>query len=296
MAVVTVPITKPEPAPLVDSAKTVVTPAVLLIGAPGSGKTYSLSTLLQSGLKVFVIVTEPGGLESLLDAVSDKKLPIDNLHYRVIPPARAGFDSLLEMAKKVSLFSFDALSKMSPTSRSNAQLITVLNSLKSFRCERTGIDFGDVSLLGPDCAVVVDSLSGISLMAMDLAIGDKVTAHPGEWGVAMGMLDKLILNLTSNLKATFVLTAHFEREVDENTGSSKLMVSTLGKKLAPKIPRFFSEVILTSNEGPNYYWNTTAAMMDLKHRSLPLASKLLPDFEPIVAGYKKRLEIMSKKQ
>ena len=124
---------------------------------------------------------------------------------------------------------------------------------------------------------------------MDLTIGDKVTAHQGEWGIAMNMIDKLLLTLTSNLQCLFVLTAHIEREMDEVTGGTKLMTSTLGRKLAPKIPRFFSEVVLTSTEGGKYYWNTTSANIDLKHRALPLGQKLNPSFAPIIAAYNQRI-------
>lgn len=293
MALAPTPPTTTPSTPLIDHAKVVNAPCVLLVGAPGSGKTYSITTLLEAGLKVFVIITEPGGLETLLDTVIAKRLPIDNLHYRVISPARAGFDALASMAKNVSIMGFDSLSKMQPTNRSNAQFITIVACCKSFVCERTGIDYGNISDLGSDSAVVIDSLSGLSLMAMDLTIGDKVTAHMGEWGVAMGMLDKFILNLTSNLKALLVLTAHFERETDETTQSTKLMVSTLGRKLAPKLPRFFSEVVLCHVEGSNYYWSTSHPSMDLKHRALPLGSKLAPTFKPVVEGYKKRLELLA---
>lgn len=259
------------------------------MGAPGAGKTYSISTLLEAGLKVFVIITEPNGLETLLDTIAVRKLPLANLHYRIIPPSRPGFDTLLEMAKKVSIAGFDDLSKMSPTNRRNAQFIAVIDCLRNFKCDHCGTDFGDCSKLGVESAVVVDSLSGLSAMAMDLTIGDKVTAHQGEWGVAMGMLDKLVLSLTSNLQALFVLTAHVEREPNEITGGTKLMASTLGRKLAPKIPRFFSEVVLASTEAGKYYWNTMSPGIDLKHRALPLAANLPPDFRPIVEAYKRRL-------
>lgn len=279
----------PKAAP-VDPATIVRAPAVLLCGPPGTGKTYALSTLLEAGLKVFVISTEPGGLETLIDACISKRIPFDNLHYRSIQPARNGFDTLEAMATTVSKLSYEHLSKMQPTTRTNASFITVLSCLRDFRCDRTGIAFGDVSKLGPDSALVIDSLSGLSVMAMDNTIGDKVTAHQGEWGVAMGLLDKFILTCTSNLTALFVLTSHVEPEADEIGGGSKLMVSTLGRKLAPKLPRFFSEVVLCSTEGDKFFWNTTHPRMDLKHRSLPLGAKLPPNFKPIVEAYKKRLE------
>jgi hypothetical protein len=55
------------------------------------------------------------------------------------------------------------------------------------------------------------------------------------------------------------------------------MVSTLGKKLAPSIPRFFSEVVLatteTKGDQKSYYWSTNEANTILKDRSLPVGGK-----------------------
>ena len=42
-------------------------PAVLLMGASGSGKTSALTTFIPKGIETFVLVTEPGGAESLVD-------------------------------------------------------------------------------------------------------------------------------------------------------------------------------------------------------------------------------------
>lgn len=266
-------------------------PAVLLMGGPGSGKTYSISTLLELGLEVFVISTEPVGLDSLLDACQTKKLPLDRLHWKQIAPARPSFDSLLETAKKVSVMDYDAVSKLRPSgNRSNAQWITLLTTLSKFVCDRDGKDYGPVDHFTPDRALVVDSLSGLNAMAMDLTIGDKPTAHQGEWGIAMQMLEKLVNSLSSNLKCAFVLTAHLEKETNEVTGATQVMASALGRKLAPKLPRFFSEVVMSYREGGSFFWSTTTTNVDLKNRALPLSNKLDPNFKPIIEAYKRRLE------
>lgn len=248
---------------------------------------------MEAGYTLYNIVTEPNGLETLINAMRERNVPPERLRYRVIEPAREGFGTLMEQAVKVTQMGYDTLSKQSPTTRAKAQFLQVVATFQNFTDDRTGTSFGDVSQLPPQCAVSLDSLSGLNLMAMDLTIGDKVTAHQGEWGVAMNMLDKLLLSLTSNLKCMFVLTAHVERETDELTQGTKLMVSTLGRKLAPKVPRFFSEVVLTSTEGGKYYWNTTSAQMDLKHRALPLGQKLVPSFRPIIDNYNQRLAYLS---
>lgn len=265
-------------------------PSVLLLGPTGTGKTWAISTLLEAGLETFVISTEPNGIDSLLDACQQKKLDLSRLHYSSIQPARSGMSGLLEMAKKVSVMNFESLSKLAPSGqRQRAQWIELLTCLSDFKDQR-GVSYGPVEEFDAGRALVIDSLSGLNLMAMDITVGDKLSAHVGEWGVAMGLLDKLIFSLTSGLRCTFVLVGHLEREFNEVTGQTTLMAATLGKKLAPRLPRFFSEVVLSTRESTKFGWSTSQTGVDLKQRSLPLSDKLEPNFAPVVAAYRKRLE------
>ena len=269
---------------------TVSAPSVLDIGESGSGKTWAICTLAKAGLEVFVIITEPTGLESLLDAWEREKLPIEKLHWRQITPARTGFEGLLAQAKIVSIADQKFLSDQKPTgNRGGSKWIDLLSTCDKFICERDGKDYGSITNFDPSRAVVFDSMSGLNLMAMDIVIGDKSTANPGEWGIAMKLLEKLLLSLTSGLKCTLVITAHMEKELNENAGAQQIMVSTLGKKLAPTIPRFFSEVVMSYREGSNFFWSTSAANVALKSRSLPVAPKLAADYGPIIKRYRERL-------
>jgi hypothetical protein len=265
-------------------------PAVLNIGGVGSGKTHALATLGEAGLDVFVIVTEPTGLETLLDVWKAKNLPIEKLHYKVIEPARAGFEGLEAAAKLISGVDFKFLTDQKPTNnRKEAKFISLLGACNRFVCDRDGKDYGSVATFGPDRAFVIDSLSGVNIMAMDLVVGDKFGPHVGEWGVAIKLLEKLFLNLTSNLKCTFVITGHLERETNEITMAQQIMASTLGKKLAPTLPRFFSEVVMSYREGDKFFWSTMATNVDLKARALPLSPKIEPSYAPILKRYQERL-------
>lgn len=265
-------------------------PAVLLMGSAGVGKTYALSTLAEAGLEVFAIVTEPTGVESLVDTWQKKKLDISRLHWKQITPTRTGFVDMMEMAQKIGNMTYESLTKLPPQgNRSQARFIQLLATLSSFTCDRDGINYGAVDSFGPSRVLVIDSLSGLNLMAMDLAVGDKPTAHQGEWGIAMSALEKLLNSLSSGLRCTFVITAHLDREVDEITGGTRIMASALGRKLAPKLPRFFSEVVHAYRDGPNFYWSTISPGVDTKVRTLPLSDKIAPSFIPIVDAYRARL-------
>lgn len=270
-------------------------PAVLLEGGPGSGKTYSLSTLTEAGLEVFVIITEPDGISSLLDAHESKKLPMDKLHWTSCLPASLGWGAMEAMIQTIGTNSYENITAIKTgvgKDETRKPAMKLLNSLKDFQCERTGKSYGDVSTWGPDSVLVLDSLSGLSIIAMDLTIGYKPAAHQGEWGVAMNFLEKILLKMTSDRNSFFVLTAHVEKELNEISGAQQIMTSTLGRKLAPKIPRFFSEVVYAKRTVANntgvFTWATADNNVDLKNRSLPIGSALKPSFVPVVDAYRKR--------
>lgn len=262
----------------------------LLLGPVGSGKTTALITFIEAGLELFVIGTDPGFEESLLDAMERKKLPLEKLHYRYIAPASASWAALQSMAKMIGSMGYDGLASLKSgiEKQSYTQFIQLLNALADFTDQRTGVSYGPVDDFPENTVLAVDSLSGINVMALDMMIGGKPTAHQGEWGVAMNAEEKLILKLTSDLKCFFVLTAHVEKEPDILTGVPITMVGALGRRLAPKLPRTFSDVILAVKEADKFTWSTAALNVDLKSRSLPIKDGLRPDFSQIVDVWKRR--------
>jgi hypothetical protein len=270
-------------------------PAVLNMGAPGSGKTDSLATLLASGLKVFVICTEPDGMASLLDSCERRRIPIDNLHWITCAPTSAGWAAMRDMAKTIGTMGYEDITKIKHgVGKEHTRLAAMrfLDACENFICERTGQNFGDVTQLNDDCALVIDSLSGLNMISMMAAQGYKPAAHQGEWGVAMNFIEQLILKLCSDRKAFFIMNSHVEKETNEITGASQIMPSTLGRKVAPKLPRFFSEVVYSKRtvQGttPAFTWSTADSAADLKNRTLPMSTALLQDYKPVVEGYRKR--------
>jgi hypothetical protein len=265
----------------------------LLIGPPGTGKTTSLVTFIEAGLDLFAIGTDPGFEEVILDAIRERNLPLDKFHYRYIAPASVDWDVMITQGRNISQFGYESLSTMKsgPGKGRYNQFVELLTALSDFTDQRTGENFGPVDNFPPNCALAIDSLSGINVMAIDLILGGKVTAHQGEWGVAMAAEEKLILKLCGDLKCFFVLTAHIEKEPDIVSGVPITMVGALGKKLAPKLPRTFSDVILAQKEGDKFTWSTAAVNVDLKSRSLPIKDGLEPSFEQIVRVWKERNEM-----
>lgn len=255
----------------------------LLVGGTGTGKTYALRTLVEAGLEVFVLATEPGIASSLGD------LPADKMHWHYSAPANPGLEALLQSATTINRMSFKALTGLNDINKAKyGQFLDVLNSLVNFRCDRTGQEYGSVESWDTDRVIVIDSLSGLSVMAMDLVVGAKPVKAPGDWGVAQDNLERLVMQLCTGVRAHFVMTAHLERLKDETTGGIKLMASTLGQKLGPRIPRFFDDVIQTERVNEEWIWATSTLNTDTKARNLPWGSKLPPSFVPVIETWKKK--------
>lgn len=254
----------------------------LVIGPSGSGKTTSIKTLIKAGIKPFCIFTEPG-----FEVLGD--VPPEDLAWHYIKPADQPWEAMIEAAKKVNTFSLEALAKLPDIAKGkHNQFIDLLTSLNAFTDDRTGEAFGDCCTWGTNRAIVIDSLSGINIMAMGLVVGGKPVRSMADWGIAMNVLENLIQKLCIDTRCHFILMAHAEREVDMVLGGAKIMASTLGQKLAPKIPRFFSDVVLAQKVGSKYTWSTVAAGADLKARNYPDRDDLSPDFGPALIEWRKR--------
>lgn len=265
----------------------------LLLGASGTGKTYAIRTFIEAGITPFILCTEPG-IESTLG-----DLPKDKCHWHYVAPAAPDWAELFDSAKQINTLSYKTLAEKSDMNkRKYGQFLEIINLCNNFTCDRTGESFGDIATWGPDRVFVLDSLSGLNTMVMNLVVGSKPTKSMTDWMVAMDSLERFLTTLVTSLQCFFVLTAHLERETDETTGGVQLMAATLGRKLAPRLPRYFDDVIMAKRDGAIFSWSTAAHNVDLKTRNLPLAENLLPSFVPIITAWRtktKNLEALEPK-
>lgn len=273
-------------------------PSCLLIGPAGSGKTSAIATQLLAGLHTFVVVTEPDGVASLLDSCERLKAPIDNLHWSLCAPAAAGWMELEDMILKISTMDQKQLADQRDMGKSSFRpaAMKLLNAFRNFHDDRTGTDFGDFTKWDASCSLNIDSLTGWSMIGWGCTVGFKPTANPGEWGIAQNFVFNMLTKINADRRCFFNLTAHMEKETDELQGIKKIMVSTIGAKLAPKIPAFFSEVIrcervMVDGTRASFTWSTLDPQMDLKNRALPINSKLPADFKPVIDAYQRRLKL-----
>jgi hypothetical protein len=262
---------------------------VLLEGPSGTGKTHIVGTLADAGIEVFFLALE-SGYESLAGYWTDKGKPIPpNVHWHKVSAPNASFKAMIDSATKINTLPLDALSRLADPGRSqHNQFIKVLEALNDFPDDRTGLKFGAVDSWDQSRAIVVDGMTGISNAALSLVVGGKPVRSQADWGMAQNTVEPLIRMLCDNCKCHFVLLAHVERETDMVLGGVKLMTSTLGKALAPKIPAMFSDVILTVRNGDKWSWDTASTLADVKTRNLPIRGDITPGFGQIIEKWKSR--------
>lgn len=255
---------------------------VVLMGASGTGKTHAIGTLVETGLDVFYIPLESGA-ESLVGYWTDKGEPLPpNLHMHALQQPQASFLDIAEAARNTNTLPHDAVMKMVDKRRNKYDgYLKLLSALNGFTDQRTGQVYEPADQWGTDRVIVLDGLSGLNNYAMQLVIGGRAERTQTDWGVAQAYVMSLLGKLADGCRCHFVLIAHIEREMDVVQGGVKLMVSTLGKAIAPIIPSKFSDVVLTKKEVDRFYWSTAEANADVKNRNLPLASKLEPSFKAL---------------
>lgn len=266
-------------------------PAVLLLGQPGAGKTYSIGTLAKRR-KIIYVFTDPGGDESVIDSFRDRGVSLSNLYFHYLPPVSDGWSTLQEMSTKVNNFDYESLSKLRGINKQDhKQFYNIVGVFADFTCQRTGKHLGPVQALDPqEYAVVFDSLTGLNKIAKDTTVGAKPTLHQGEWGVAMSLEETFIRQFVANIPLPRVMIGHVDRQTDEVAGRTTFLVSLLGNKLAPQIPHLFSDVIFASTEAGKFKWATMDDRISLKTRNLPLSGSLAPDFGPIIDKWEQRMK------
>ncbi len=256
---------------------------VLLMGPSGTGKTHAIGTLVDSGVETFYLAME-AGFESLAGYWTDAGKPIpENLHWHRLAPAETNFTEMMASAKNINTLPLDALAKLADPSRGKYnQFYKLLEALNDFPDDRTGTKFGPVNKWDQTRALVIDGATGVSNAALSLVVGGKPVRSMSDWGIAQNQVENLLRMLCDACPCHFILISHVERETDAILGGVKLMISTLGKALAPKIPAMFSDVILCERAGEKWTWNTASMMADVKTRNLPIKPDNSPTFAAVM--------------
>lgn len=253
---------------------------VINMGPPGSGKTHSIRTLLGNGLEVFGIITEPNAMIVLGDI-------LDQIHYTLIPPAGISWASFINRAQKVLTMDASALTKLTGSRQEYTQFMDILQTCSHF-VDQTGFDHGDISTWGTNRVLFLDSLSGLNTMITQMVAGNKMNMTLPEYGIAqkleIGFLEKILLGC----RCHFILNTHVEMNKDEVLGGMKLLITSIGNKLAPVLPVNFNDCFLSYTEGDKFLWRTTSALADLKTNNLPRGEGIQQDYTLLLNNWQRK--------
>lgn len=250
----------------------------IIIGPPGTGKTYALRTLANiTQVTPCAIFTDPNYSSGLTP----------NMEYTYIRPTVSSWDALMDVANKSHTMSMDSLQKLDVGRATYTSFMDVLKQMADFT-PLSGRKLGNISTWGTDKVLIIDNLTGLSRMTRGWVAGGKPNPTQPEWGTMMHLLEQFLVTVATSTWAHVILIAHIEQERDEVSGIMKNMMSTLGRKLAPKIPADFNDVILARKEGASFYWDTANTATDLKSMHLPFQSNLAPDFRSLFGAWEKR--------
>jgi hypothetical protein len=268
-------------------------PNVLLNGESGTGKTYSIGTLVdwcQAHKKEVFYLDIENSLETLLGYWRDRGKPVPEcLRWCQLSTPPVSLKQMVAAAKMTGDFSYESLTKSVDAQRGqNNNFWKILSACTDFPDDRTGKKFGPVDTFSVDRVLVVDSFTELSNAAAKMQVGSRPTMAPPDYGVAQNHLMNFLRLCTHGVPCTFVLTSHPARDKDEISGSIRTTIKTVGTAIQPEIPTLFSDVIYVVRETDKFYWDTAAYGVVTKTRSLGYRSKIDPNFAQIMDLWTKR--------
>lgn len=228
---------------------------LLLIGDSGSGKSGSLASLAAAGYKLRILDVDNGidVLSSYLKDSRSKYLAtnpeaMENVYYETLTDPMKNVNGRLVPAK----------------ANTWKRAVELLANWKVPGDD--GYDLGKPAEWGPECILVIDSLSMLATAAMNYhlflnaALGASRTQNEirRDIGAAQNMIrDLLTLLYDVNFNTNVIVTSHitFVTETggkpgaDDQAAFGQGYPSALGRALSPHIPRWFNSMLIAKTEG-----------------------------------------------
>lgn len=239
---------------------------LLLIGDSGTGKTGSVASLVKAGYNVRVLDFD-NGWESLAAAV--KRTCPERISSVVVECFRDTYKST--QAGPV-------ISGMPKAFTGGLKLLDGWG------------DLGHPGSWGPECVLVVDSLTFLSDAAYSWADALNPSAKDKRqiYGAAQEAIEHVLALLTGpSFNTNVIVTAHI-RYIDLPDGTKRGYPTAVGQALSPTIPRYFNSVAACQTEigGKRTIQTLSTALIDLKNpksfemqKSLPIETGLATFFE-----------------
>lgn len=246
---------------------------LLLLGDAKSGKTTALWSLVKAGYKLRIL-----DMDNLLDSLKErliKECPdkLGTVEYRTL---RDNYKFVADGSVVV-----DGAPK------------AFMNAMKMLdKWKYDDIDLGDPKEWGPDCILVIDSLSRLCDAAYDFnaALAAKGMDGRAIYGAAQDAVESTLANLTGVKFTANVIVICHGNYMDQPDGTKKIFPQGVGQKLSPKIPQYFPVYVRFKNIGGTRTVQLTSdPMIDLampkidafKEKTLPVETGLATIFDTL---------------
>lgn len=205
---------------------------LLLLGDAKSGKTGSLVSLVKAGYKLRIL--DMDNLLDILKYLVQKECPdkIDNVEY-------------ITLRDKRKTTSDGPVIEGMPNA-----FVKATRMLDRWKYD--DVDLGVPADWGPECILVIDSLSRLCDAAYDwrFAISSKGDKYDGRaiYGDAQDAIENTLAMLTSKTFETNVIVIAHIQYMDLPDGTKKAYAQGVGQKLSPKIAQYFPSVVHYTNK------------------------------------------------
>lgn len=227
---------------------------LLLLGDAKSGKTTSLVSLVEAGYKLRIL-----DMDNLLDPLKTAILArcpdkLESVEFRTLRDKykSGSLGMVIDGAPKA----FVAATKM-------------MDHWK-YTEDDVEVDLGSPKDWGPECILVIDSLSRLCDAAYDFREPLTPVGKGGEkhgqatYGDAQDAVEAFLAHITSKTYTTNVIVICHGQYMELPDKSTKIFPQGVGQKLSPKIPQYFPVYIRYINKaGKRTIELQSSAMIDL---------------------------------
>ncbi len=231
---------------------------LLIEGDSGSGKTGALTSLVKAGYKLRILDFD-NGLDPLKEFIlRDCPEMIGNVEFRTLIDKRkfGPEGSMIDGSAKA----FPDASRM-------------LDKWKYKDHDGNEIDLGVPAEWGPDCILVIDSLTRMSDAAFEWRLQLSIAQARGKfdmravYGDAQDAIEYTLATLYGDNFRTNVIVVSHIRYMERQDGVVKGYPKSVGAALSPNIPTYFNTVAQfeTSPGGKRTLKTTATALLDLKN-------------------------------
>ena len=241
---------------------------LLLIGDSKSGKTGSLVSLVEAGYHLRIL-----DLDNLLDSLKHQIL--------TRCPDRLADVEFRTLRDKFKAGPLGAIIDGKPKAWIDA--IKMLDNWKYTDDEGATVDLGKPAEWGPDCILVIDSLSRLCDAAYDFHESIIPTGKSGDYdgravyGNAQRDVENLLGMVTSKSMGTNVILIAHGMYMDLPDGTTKIFPQGVGQKLSPKIPQYFASIVRYRNKsGVRTIQLKSDVMIDLANPRPDIMKESLP--------------------